>query len=213
MLRKPSIRLQDISTNNANRKPLFFLQQIKNYQDQQVSQEESNNTPAETPTMPITEQQPSVMDDTPNDSENESPNLDKEEVSQEEDEYNEEESRKMDEMMGVIDVPDEPILDEVPLANEEDLEVPSVVPIVPEMEEKDLVEEELPPIPRAEPAILSALREDSTRKNSNPMMQMNQVDPDMEFEMVQENEDRSPDTPKEDEQKATQFEEVEVDMD
>ena len=159
------------------------------------------------------------MEEIPDDIENEeNVDLDKEASQEEEDEYNEEESRKMDEMMGVIDVPDEPLLNEVvPLANEEDLQVPSVVPIVPEVEDKDV--EELAPV-RPEPAVVSALRasDDSTRKNSNPMMQMNQVDPDMEFELVDDDRPTpvadSQSTPSRDEdQKATQFEEVEVDMD
>merc|ERR1712130_152645 len=115
-----------------------------------------------------------------------------------------------------IDVLEEPLLNEVaPLANEEDLQVPSVVPIVPEVEDKDT--EELTPVP----AVINSLREDSAKlgKNSNPMMQMNQVDPDMEFELVEDDEsspveESQPITPsRDDDQKATQFEEVEVDMD
>lgn len=177
MPRLESIRFQDISSMNQNRKPVYYLQQIKDYQESLVSlNNDGNNTNDDYHENSI---QNSINDD--ND-DNDLLNVDDdgvEEEDAEEEEFNEEESRKTDEMMGVIDGPSELLQDDI--VEETTLELEGIAE--GSLEHDNMIKEEAINDIASNSIVL--LPSHSPRHNSQPMLyQTQKTEEDDGFELV-----------------------------
>jgi hypothetical protein len=171
MPRQPSIRHNDIVTNNVNRRPIYFMQQAKLQKEVQDSQEtscgdtEGTGVSSPTASAPLLEVEPEdLIPLSPRDAQEAEV---KEEgadfTEEEEDTYNEEESRKTDEMMGVIDELEESIVESSPFDE----------PSLAEEVQPDPSEEEVNSMlqRKGKKALFSPTSNlAGTQKNSNPML-------------------------------------------